>query len=199
MTLLPIPAPRVSPEQFSRLSRKARSSVRGLLTVLVLVAAVTVAKADPVGVSFTATQLSASQWQYDYTLSGSFTTGEDLAIYFPSASCADLAALGSGSADWSTFVLQPDSAPPADGEFDLVAQTDTPSLASLFSATFTYSGSGAPGPQTFALYDEAFNQIASGSTSPSDVTPAPVPEPSSLVLLASGAAAFWKLKRSRSL
>src|SRR6202023_1586309 len=86
------------------------------------------AKADQIGVSFTSTHLSGSEWRYNYTVSGSYAAQDDLAIYFPYSSDSALTDLKTGGSDWTTFVFQPDSSLPADGEFDLVANVDNPGL-----------------------------------------------------------------------
>jgi hypothetical protein len=151
------------------------------------------AMADPVSVGFTATNTGGSEWRYDYTLSGSFAAQDDLAIFFPISSSSSLVDLGTGGSDWTTFALQPDSSLPADGEFDMVANLDNPSLTSVFSVDFLYSGAGAPGAQSYTLFDPSFNELASGVTQ-SSVT-SPVPEPASLVLMATGFLGILKIKR----
>jgi hypothetical protein len=106
------------------------------------------AKADAIGVNLTSTHLSGSEWRYDYTVSGSYSAQDDLAIYFPYSSDSALTDLETGGSGWTTFVFQPDSALPADGEFDLVANVDEPGLGSVFSVDFSYSGAGSPATQT---------------------------------------------------
>ncbi len=142
-------------------------------------------RADPIGVTYTATQISGSEWQYDYQLTGSFLSGDDLAVYFPLATSANLVDLGTGGADWTTFVFQPDPNLPADGEYDMLANIDNPSLAPNFEVQFQYSGTGSPGPQEFTLYDPNFNILDTGVTVP-PTSPSPIPEPASFLLLGSG-------------
>jgi hypothetical protein len=158
---------------------------RSLVLVVLLGAAVPVLKADPISVTYTATQISGSEWQYDYQLTGSFVSGDDLAVYFPLATSLNLVDLGTGGTDWTTFVFQPDPDLPADGEYDMVANIDNPSLAPSFDVQFQYSGTGSPGPQEFTLYDPNFNILDNGVTVP-PTSPSPVPEPASLLLLGFG-------------
>jgi hypothetical protein len=153
------------------------------------------AKADPIAVSFTSTQLSGSEWRYDYRVSGSYAAQDDLVIYFPYSSESALTDLGTGGSGWTTFVFQPDSSLPADGEFDIVANVDDPGLASVFSVDFSYSGTGSPGTQDFTLFDPSFNVLASGNT---QAEFAATPEPESIILLATGALALWTIERKRT-
>lgn len=158
---------------------------RWLVLVLFFAGAVPVVQADPIGVTYTATQISGSEWQYNYQLTGSFVSGDDLAVYFPLATSSNLVDLATGGTDWTTFVFQPDPNLPADGEYDMVATIDNPSLAPSFDVQFDYSGTGSPGPQEFTLYDPNFNMLANGETAPAS-SPSPIPEPGSLLLLGSG-------------
>ncbi len=73
--------------------------------------------------------MSGQEWLYDYTVAGSLSAGDDVAIYFPYATSSSLTDLGTGGSDWSTFMLQPDTSVPADGEYDLVATTISVSTA----------------------------------------------------------------------
>jgi hypothetical protein len=87
-------------------------------------------RARAAAVTYTATNLSGSEWRYDYTLAGSYTAGQDLAIYFPYATNSSLTDLGTGGPTWTTFVLQTDTALSANGEFDIMANVNSPSGAS---------------------------------------------------------------------
>ena len=152
------------------------------------------AHADPLGVTYAVANLGGGSFEYTYTLSGyDLLAGDDLAIYFSLATSANLIDLGTGGADYTTFVFQPDPAIPADGEFDAVANVDNPSLQTIFGATFLYSGTGTPGAQSFTLYDPNFNVISTGETV------AATPEPSSVFLLCSGLVATYTLRRRQRL
>jgi hypothetical protein len=84
------------------------------------------ARARAAAITYAATNLSGLQWQYNYTLSGSYTAGQDLTIYFPYAIGSTLTDLGTGDSNWTTFVLQPDTDLSADGEFDIIANEKKP-------------------------------------------------------------------------
>jgi hypothetical protein len=170
------------------LGKSKRSTKRGLpgyglLFFLLCAGAVPLAKADPIGVAYTANLLGGTEWQYNYQVSGSFLTGDDIAIFFPFATSSNLSNSGGGSSDWNTLLLQPDPLLPADGEFDIIANIDNPGLAHAFDVSFQYSGPGVPGSQSFTVYDPDFNIIDTGST---QSAASAVPEPAPFLLLGSG-------------
>jgi hypothetical protein len=152
------------------------------------------ARADPLNVAYTVTSLGGGSFEYAYTLSGyELLAGDDLAIYFPLATSANLTDLGTGGADYTTFVFQPDPNLPADGEYDAIANVNDPSLSTVLDVTFLYSGPGTPGAQDFTLYDSGYTVISTGETV------ALTPEPSSLLLLCSGMVAIYAVRQRRRL
>jgi hypothetical protein len=163
-----------------------------LAIALLCVASASAAKADSIVVAYTVSQIIGTEWQYDYRVSGSLLAGDDLAIFFPLATSASLVDLGTGGSDWSTLVLQPDPGLPADGEFDMVANVNNPSLTQVFEVQFRYSGSGVPGPQSFTLFDSNFDVLDTGLTQ--SATSA-IPEPASFLLLGSGLMGLWRRAR----
>lgn len=168
-----------------------------LAVLLATLAPIAPAVASPLSISFSANQIATNEWQYSYLVSGTFASGDDLAIYFPQSTSSALAIAGTTPVGFSGFVLQPDPLLPADGEFDLVASSVTEALDLPIAVEFLFSGAGTPGAQAFAGFDSDFNQIASGSTQIA-AAPAPVPEPGSLALLGSGTLALWHLRRNRT-
>lgn len=159
------------------------------------------AHADSVAVGYTVTDLGSGTWEYEYTLTGSLSSGDDLAIYFPLATSSNLNDLQTGGVNFTTFVFQPDPLLPADGEYDVVANIDDPSLSPVFDVSFTYSGTGTPGSQTFVLYDANYDNppLETGETTPLAVVVSATPEPSSLLLLGSGIAGLCTLCSRRRL
>jgi hypothetical protein len=177
----------------SKLHLARNSRWAWLFFLLLCTGAACTAKADPVSVTYTATQISGTEWQYGYSLSGSYFSGDDLAVYFPPVTSSNLVDLGTGGPDWTTFAFQPDPSIPADGEFDMTANVDDPSLTAVFDVQFDYSGAGSPGSQSFILYDPNFNIIDTGVTH-SSVLPS-VPEPAPWILVGSGLVALWQNAR----
>jgi hypothetical protein len=84
---------------------------------------------------------------------------------------------------WDPIVLQPDTQLPDDGMYDALALVDNASLADPFVVSFVWLGSGVPGSQAFDVYDPGFEVVESGQTAPAA---APVPEPSTLLLVGTG-------------
>jgi hypothetical protein len=155
----------------------------GLVFFLLCAIAAPIAKADAVNVVYSVTHVTGTEWQYNYLLSGSFLAGDDIAIFFPISSTSHLMTSGGSIPNWSTLVFQPDPLLPADGEFDIIANINDPSLTPTFNLSFLYTGPRVPGSQSFTVFDSNFNEIDTGSTTPA--APA-IPEPSSFLLLASG-------------
>ncbi len=81
------------------------------------------AKADIISVAYTTTNTTGTTWMYNYSLSGTYSAGDDVAIYFPYATSSTLTDLGTGSASLKTFALQPDLVLPANGEFDILSKS----------------------------------------------------------------------------
>jgi len=126
---------------------------------------------------------SADLWLYDYTLSDhTFTSGQGFNVFFALGDYENLAAEPLTSLDWNAPVaIQPDAGLPDPGYYDGRAAVDDPSLNVHFLVTFEWLGDGAPGPQSFELYDASFQTIESGTT-------VPIPEPTTALLLAAGLA-----------
>lgn len=141
------------------------------------------AAADSLSINYSLTNVSGSEWEYTYDLSGSVTSGDLLAIYFPEATSSDITDESTTTSDFSTSVLQPDASIPADGEYDISVNSDA-STFPTFSVLFDYSGTGTPAAQDFTLYDSTFATIESDVTTAAAVT---TPEPGALPLVLGGA------------
>ncbi len=141
------------------------------------------ASADTIAVTYDATQQGGSSWEYVYTISGSVSAGDLLAVYFPVATDSEMTDLSTTTAVFTTSVLQPDGNIPADGEYDIAMNSATSLFSDVFAVSFTYSGTGAPGAQDFTLYDSSFATITSGTTTEAA---AAAPEPGAWTLLLAG-------------
>ena len=166
---------------------KSNEAIRGFpgyATALFLLCAGAVpsAKADSLGVAYTASLVRGTDWHYDSQVSGSVLTGTSSMIFFPVATSSNRS-FRWRSPDWSTLVFQRTlfSQPMASSTSCL--NVDSPSLAAAFDVSFQYSGTGVPGSQSFTIFDAGFNVIDTGSTQPA--APA-IPEPSPFLLLGSG-------------
>ena len=181
----------------ARLQRwRKHGAIIPLLGAMFVLAAGPLASADSINVAYATTQSSGSTWQYTYTLSGSLSSGDLLAIYFPVATSSAITNLSTTTSGFTTSVLQADSSLPADGEYDILANSTTSAFANAFNVRFTYSGTGTPGSQSFTLYDSSFATITSGTTTTSAVAAAP--EPGSLALLGAGAAMLFAVLAKES-
>lgn len=172
---------------------RKRAAVVPLLGAIFLLSQAMPMLADSIDVTSSVSQVNGSTWNYTYTLSGSLSSGDLLAIYFPLSTSSNLNDVSSTNSDFTTSVLQPDASIPADGEYDIVANSDTSTFAGSFAVTFTYSGSGTPGSQDFTLYDPSFATIESGRTS---AVATPEPRPLALLIAAGGIFLLLGLRRS---
>ena len=139
----------------------------------------------------------AGSWHYDYTVNGPIDFFGGVHLVFDYGSYANLA---SSSSDPSILLNQPDQIALLNG--DVFATFDTAALAdgssALFSVSFDWLGTGAPGSQAFDIFDASGNFVAAGSTTATGSTPPPpLPEPSDIALAAAALLAL-SLTRRRS-
>jgi hypothetical protein len=100
------------------------------------------------------------------------------------------------SADWDVISIQPDPNLPDDGRYDVLALADNASLADPFVFSFIWRGIGTPGSQAFEIFDDSFNVIERGMTTPFGATP--VPEPTTVFLLGAGLGSLLMIRKARS-
>jgi hypothetical protein len=169
---------------------KSRSAAVALLFLLLVSASATQAAT----VLYTATDLADTTlgedlWLYEYRVSDfAFGSGEGFNITFDRALYTKLQNPPPlVNADWDVLTLQPDLALSSNGIYDALALRAAPSLANDFRVTAVWLGTGTPGAQPFTIHDASFGTIATGQT-------APVPEPTTAVLLLFGS---WLCARRR--
>jgi len=138
------------------------------------------------------TMVGEDLWKYTYTVSDHiFNVDNGFSIFFDLQAYSNLEDPAPAvNIDWDILVLQPDEALPDDGIYDAFSLSNGASLADPFMVSFIWTGDGSPGSQAYNIYDETFNVVASGITSP-------VPEPSALFLMLSGLMGLFAFKKSR--
>ena len=141
-------------------------------------------------------------WAYDYIVSdAAFDENQGFSVLFDPALYAELT-VGAAPAGWDPIALQPDTALPDDGIYDVLAIAANPSLAEPFTVTFAWLGGPgtAPDAQAFTINQSDpegnLTIVETGRTTPVE-TSAPVPEPSTLALMAVGLIGFARRRQSR--
>lgn len=139
-------------------------------------------------------------WQYRYDISGlpGSALGFDVVFNLSEGYRAgDLSDPVAPSGEWIVELAQPDPALPDDGRFYAEIVAVSPVLPNLpdtyFSVNFVWSGIGAPGGQSFAIYDANFDILETGRTTPFVEA---IPEPSVPALLLAGLFG-WQQFRTR--
>jgi len=137
----------------------------------------------PVTVAYDAAQLSASRWQYTYTVDNT-ALGQpvnEFTIWFGHDAYGNLtlATLNPPAAAWNELVIQPDPLLSDDGYYDALALAGGIPVGggvSGFAVTFDWLESGTPGAQPFDIVDpQTLQPLFSGTTTP---------EPAGLLLAA---------------
>jgi|SRR5271165_903011 len=107
-------------------------------------------------VTYTATDISGSTWQYNYTVTNDLTVNlTEFTTFFSLGQYSNLVT-ESAPGTWSPIVAQPDPNLPNDGLYDSLALDSglaTGATESGFSVQFTYLGTGTPGSQLFNFVD----------------------------------------------
>lgn len=184
------------------------SCMRNLLALLFL-GGLLITNLSAITIDYTLTPLGSGEYQYDYTITGSFNAYEQIDIDFPTAvnlgdpNDSNLSIVGSTDPAWSASIESSiGGGQPIDLQYETsVGETGTPNLAGPFEVEFDYSGSGQPGPQSFTVY-----QYNGSFTAPSPtivttgMTLDSLPEPSGLGLSAMALLAMcacWASRRIR--
>lgn len=163
--------------------------------------------ANPIQISYLATDLPDSApgedlWEYRYFVSDfDFEADQGFSIDFGHALYSDLQDPPPPvNADWDPVSFQPDPGLTSAGLYDALALVSGASLADPFVVSFTWLGGAlqTPGSQPFTVnqFDStgSLTVLETGTTVPFGQ---PIPEPSSLVLVALGAAGVARARRRR--
>jgi hypothetical protein len=138
-------------------------------------------------------------WQYRYTVNGSFVAFGGFDVFFDASLYTLLQDPAPAvNSDWSVVITPPDAGLGTSGLYTATALSGTPSLANAFTLNFVWLGAGRPDSQTFDVFDDNFLTVEQGSTTlPRENTP--VPEPTSLLLVACGLLLLRFLRKSKSI
>lgn len=178
--------------------------VRRVAAIAALLLGWTALPAAAAPILFTVEQVDGAHWRYEYyaddpanvwSLLSGFTVYFDQELYGAILTTT-------APADWDLFVAQPSRATendpnafPAPGIFDALASADGP-VPAPFVVDFTWLGAGTPGSQPYSIYFlDPFALNESGMTEP--LMPDPIPEPGTVILLATGLAGAALRRRRR--
>jgi hypothetical protein len=147
------------------------------------------------------TRVGGNTWDASFTVGADAgQTVEAFSIYFDWTKVSNLQVWGSPP-DWDSLVVQADGGLASDGYFDALALADgivAPKVLGGFIARFDWAESAMPTMFSFTINDPVtFEPLARGTTTPADGNPpSPLPEPSTLVLLASAIATRLAVRRA---
>jgi hypothetical protein len=121
-------------------------------------------------VTYTATDVSGTTWQYDYSITNPLAVAiQEFTVFFDVSQFSNLTVQASPNT-WNSIVAQPDPGLPADGFFDSLALNNGLAPGATqggFSVQTTFSGAGKPGSQLFNFVDSiTFEILSSGDTTP---------------------------------
>lgn len=160
-----------------------------LFTALSAAIVIAAGTAQATTITYSATDVSGSTWQYDYIISNNTPADpiHEFTIFFTLGEFSNLQ-VQSSPGNWNSVVAQPDPSIPADGFFDSLALDSGLQVGAFqngFAVQFTWLGQGTPRSQLFNVVDpNTFITLEAGTTVPA----APVPLPSSAGLLLSALA-----------
>ncbi len=142
-------------------------------------------------ITYNAVNLGGNQWEYMYTITNDTlaTDINEFSILFAYGLYENIAVVNS-PADWDVIAFDPDLifGNPDDGIVDALALASGLAPGSTLgglTVSFNWLGSNAPGTQYFMIFDPStYEVLDSGNTTPASA--APVPEPTTLILIGTG-------------
>lgn len=134
--------------------------------------------------------ISGNTWQAEYTVENNLlvSTIDEFTIWFDLGLYENISTV-STPVDWDPIIIQPDASIPDDGFYDVLALvTGIASGDSLggFRVSFDWLGGNNPTSQFFEIIEPStFGVLEAGQTT---ISTTAIPEPLSIILLASGLA-----------
>jgi hypothetical protein len=156
-----------------------------------------------VSISYEMNMLGGNRYEFSYTvLNDTLSVDiEEFTIFFEEGLYDNLTVTTS-PLNWDPFVINPDPLIPDDGFYDALAIFSGISPGDQlgnFSVNFDWLGTGSPGAQYFEIINPfSFDVLASGNTEIAVTASAPVPEPSTILLFASGLGILAAIGRKRT-
>lgn len=180
------------------------NTLRIALAALAMVLPGTTAAAATI--RFDVSNVHGSTWSYQYWLTGdSLLVDQGFTVFFDEALYGSLQPLAPVATGWDTLVVQPDIGLQSPGAYDALALSSAPTFVGPFAISFLWHGpiGSVPAPQFYEIYQldvsGSPSTIQTGLTS-TETSAAAVPEPSSLLLVATGmltARAVGAIRRRR--
>jgi len=176
---------------------------RAVIASSVLLMLCVAAHARAATIQYQANALGGDRWQYAYLVGDVvFDVDQGFSVYFDSALYADLQPSPIASPDWDVIAIEPDAQLPSAGFYDALALVSGASLADPFVVSFLWLGDPAaiPGVQPFTInqFDGAGNLSVLERGQTVQQQPAPVPEPSTLMLTTIAAVGLLRRLRLKS-
>ena len=138
-------------------------------------------------ISYEASYISGTTWEYSYTVSDHvFNTGDNFEIVYELGSYENITDISHGS-DWNVTTLDPVNIPgwfSFNGIYNGTASANNSSLIDPFVVQFDWLGTQDPSTQTFNVYlAGSWIPDETGTTKP--VGDTSIPEPSTILLIGS--------------
>jgi len=168
------------------------------ITAFILLLSAAMLPAATLNIQYEVSTVNAptNEYKYTYFLSGdALPANHYFDILFP---ISTYTSISNGIAtDWDLLLFQVSDPTGSDGRYSALSLPPS-TFAGPFSVQFIWAGGGnGPGSQPFELYNDSSVLQLSGTTTLRQTTepPSGIPEPSTVVILASGLALLSTLKK----